>query len=110
MAARRGADEKKGGMEGGLGREAPYCGVGIEYVKGENFGGGGGGWNIVTGLEKGSVAEQVGAISVGDCLWMVGGKELKGLKNEEIRYMYWCVCVEGWGGVGGVSVSVPIYT
>ena len=65
----------------GFGAQAPYCGVGIEYVLDYRKGGG----CLVTGIARGSVAEQVGAFEVGDYLWKVDGTELKGLRNEAIR-------------------------
>ena len=65
--------------KGALGAAAPYCGVGIEYVQDGRRG------CVVTGIQSGSVAEEVGAVQVGDYLWKVDGKELKGLENAAIR-------------------------
>ena len=87
--------------KGALGAAAPYCGVGIEYVQDGRRG------CVVTGIQSGSVAEEVGAVQVGDYLWKVDGKELKGLENAAIRALL-------QGPVGtqvclsvGLSDSVP---
>jgi C-terminal processing protease CtpA/Prc len=88
--------------KGALGAAAPYCGVGIEYVQDGRRG------CVVTGIQSGSVAEEVGAVQVGDYLWKVDGKELKGLENAAIRALL-------QGPVGtqvclsvGPSDSVPV--
>jgi len=55
--------------------------VGIEYVK-DQFG------CAVTGIERGSTAEAVGTVHIGDYLWMVDKKELKALPNEVCDCIY----------------------
>ena len=85
--------------KGALGAAAPYCGVGIEYVQDGRRG------CVVTGIQSGSVAEEVGAVQVGDYLWKVDGKELKGLENAAIRALL-------QGPVGTQvcrSVSAPVW-
>jgi len=63
---------------GRFGAEAPYCGVGILYVRDKNG-------CVVTGIEAGSTAEAIGCIAVGDYLWQCDGNEVKALSNDAIR-------------------------